>query len=255
MRLITWNVARRVTRLPELAAALAGREPDVVCLQEVTARGGPLWTEALGLMGLAHVEHSLATRPHGVLIAAREPLEPCPGLPVPWPDSAVSAAVDGIEVHCVHVPNAANGQIKPDTLTALRAGLAGRTGAGAPQILCGDLNTPRRENPDGSVVSFAFDRYGRLRPERGEPWDSAELGVVPGLADLGFTDCFRALHGYAEREPSWVYPRWRSGYRLDHVFCSGDLQPVAASYHHEWRDARLSDHSAFEVDLTPGRMS
>jgi exonuclease III len=42
VRLITWNVARRVTVLPDQAAALASREPDVVALQEVTARGHEL---------------------------------------------------------------------------------------------------------------------------------------------------------------------------------------------------------------------
>jgi endonuclease/exonuclease/phosphatase family metal-dependent hydrolase len=37
--------------------------------------------------------------------------------------------------------------------------------------------------------------------------------------------------------------------RLDHVFCSSDLEPVACAYHHGWRDAGLSDHSALEADL------
>jgi exonuclease III len=32
MRVITWNVARRSSRLAEQAAALASRDPDVVAL-------------------------------------------------------------------------------------------------------------------------------------------------------------------------------------------------------------------------------
>ena len=48
-----------------------------------------------------------------------------------------------------------------------------RPGRG-PRVICGDLNTPRREHADGSVWTFARDRYGRLRPERGERWDAAE---------------------------------------------------------------------------------
>ena len=52
----------------------------------------------------------------------------------------------------------------------------------APRVLCGDLNTPRREHPDGRVISFARDTRERLREERGERWDDAELGVVPGPA-------------------------------------------------------------------------
>jgi exonuclease III len=163
--------------------------------------------------------------------------------------AGLARGVAGIEVHTVHVPNAANGVIKPDTLSAVRTGLANRSG---PLVLCGDLNTPRRETPDGMVTSFARDSRGRLRPERGTSWDQAELGVVPGLRDLGFVDAFRALHGYGAREPSWTWRRiagHAGGWRLDHVFCSAQLRPVAAGYHHAWRDDGLSDHSALEVEV------
>jgi exonuclease III len=133
----------------------------------------------------------------------------------------------------------------------VRAGLAQRSG---PRMLCGDLNTPRREEPDGTVWSFARDGRGRLREERAGFWDEAELGVVPGLRELGFTDAFRTLHGYGAREPSWTWRRisgHAGGWRLDHAFCSADLRPVACAYHHDWRDSDLSDHSALEVDVEP----
>jgi exonuclease III len=259
VRLITWNVARRVQTLPAQAAALAEREADIVALQEVTARTLRAWETALAMLDIPHVECTLrradparapaGRRRTGVLLAARRPLEPLPALPLPWPETGLARRVARIAVHTVHVPNAANGAIKPDTLSALRAGLANRNG---PTVLCGDLNTPRREAPDGTVMSFARDSRGSLRPERGRSWDEAELGVVPGLRDLGFVDAFRALHGYDAREPSWT---WRQiaghagGWRLDHVFCSAEVRPVAARYHHAWRDAGLSDHSALEVDI------
>jgi exonuclease III len=101
-------------------------------------------------------------------------------------------------------------------------------------------------------MSFARDTRGRLRAGRGERWDQGELGVVPGLRDLGFADAFRALHGYAEKSPSWTWSRIAGhggGYRIDHVFTSAELRPVAAVYHHAWRDAGLSDHSALEVEV------
>jgi exonuclease III len=260
VRLITWNVARRVDVLAAQAAALAEREPDVVALQEATARTLPLWEAALATIGLPHVACTLrdadpervpaGPRRTGVLLAAREPFAPLPGLlPVPWPETALAARVAGIEVHVVHVPNAANGEIKPQTLAAVRVGLAARAG---PVILCGDLNTPRREQPDGTVWSFARDSRGRLREERAGFWDDAELGVVPGLRDLGFSDAFRALHGYAERSPSWTFRRiagHSGGWRLDHVFCSDELAPRSARYHHEWRDDGLSDHAALESEI------
>jgi exonuclease III len=253
VRLITWNVNRRVSVLAEQAVALAGREPDVVALQEVTARSWPLWRAALATIGLDALcsldeadpaRQPISRRRAGVVIAARA-LAPADPLAVPWPESTLAAEVDGVVVHTAHVPNAANGWIKPDTLAALRAGLAAGSG---PRVLCGDLNTPRREKPDGTVISFARDTYERLRPERGERWDAGELGVVPGLRELGFTDAFRAVHGYASKEPSWVW-RHGGGWRLDHVFASG-LEVEAAVYHHAWRDDGLSDHSALEADLS-----
>jgi exodeoxyribonuclease-3 len=258
-------VARRRSRLAEQAAALAHREPDVVGLQEVTDRTLSLWRAALYRIGIAHVRASLdradparvpgARRRTGVLLGSRKPMEDVSALPVPWPETAIAArspavGPGAVEINCVHVPNAANGWVKVRTLEAIRIGLA--TAPRGRRVLCGDLNTPRRELPDGTVISFARDSRGRLRPERGSEWDDAELGVVPRLREIGYRDAFRELHGYAKREPSWT---WRviaghdGGWRLDHLFASKELQPVAATYHHAWRERGLSDHSALEVDL------
>jgi exonuclease III len=259
LRVITWNVNRRVTRLAVQALALAGRDPDVVALQEVTARTAPLWGAALETIGLAHRRCSLdgadagrepaARRRTGVLVAARAPLADAgPPLAVPWPETALAVRVGDVRIDAAHVPNAANGWVKPRTLQAIRAGAEPH----GPRIICGDLNTPRREHPDGTVISFARDSQERLRPERGPEWDESELGVVPGLRDLGYADAFRTLHGYERPEPSWTFRRIAGhggGWRLDHLFASCALRPVAARYHHDWRDTDLSDHSALEADL------
>ena len=265
MRVITWNVARRSSRLAEQAAALAGREPDVVALQEITERTLPLWRAVLARIGLPHVRASLdeadpsrapaKRRGTGVLLASSTALgDPSATLAVPWPETAVAAeassAIGGVEIHCLHVPNAANGWIKARTLQAIRAGLY--VAPPRARVVCGDLNTPRRELETGHVVSFARDSRGRLRPERGAEWDEAELGVVPGLRDLGYRDAYRSLHGYGSREPSWTWQRisgHSGGWRLDHLFTSAELQPVACRYHHSWRDEDLSDHSALEADI------
>jgi endonuclease/exonuclease/phosphatase family metal-dependent hydrolase len=260
VRLLTWNVARRTGRLVEQATAIAGRAVDVLALQEVTARSWPPWREACALLGLPHVRCSLEAadparepagrRRTGVLVATALPLGDVPALPVPWPETALAVAAGDVVVHAVHVPNAANGVVKPRTLEAIRAGLA--AGPPGPRVLLGDLNTPRREAPDGSVLSFARDTHGRLRPDRGAAWDAAELGVVPGLRDLGFADAFRAVHGYGAAEPSWTWRRIAGhggGWRIDHVFASSELRPVGARYHHAWREEDLSDHAALEVDL------
>jgi exonuclease III len=267
MRIVSWNVARGRSRLTEQAAALALREPDAVALQEITARTLPLWREALATLGLNHVRASLdsadparepATRRRtGVLLASRNNLSGTSATPgLPWSENATSATtaadLDRIELICVHVPNAANGWVKVETLQAIRTSLA--SASPGLRVLCGDLNIPRRELPSGEVLSFARDSRGRLRRDRGNEWDAAELDVVPGLRELGYQDAFRTLHGYANREPSWTWQRiggHSGGWRLDHLFASEQLRPTAARYHHAWRDAGLSDHSALEVDLFP----
>ncbi|MBV9535167.1 MAG: endonuclease/exonuclease/phosphatase family protein [Solirubrobacterales bacterium] len=264
IRLITWNVARRTSRLLDQATALAEREPDVVALQEVTRQTLPLWRHAFELMGLAHIRASAlrgdstggaSGRRTLVMIASRVTLVDVDRqLPVPRLESALSvlahASWGPLAVHCVHVPNAANGWVKVETLQALRRGL--ETPGPASRVLCGDLNTPRRELPDGTTISFARDSRGHLRPDRGPEWDAAELGVVPGLRDLGYRDAYRTLHGYGSRSPSWTWKTiagHNGGWRLDHTFVSPALLPRACQYHHEWREQRLSDHSALETDL------
>jgi exonuclease III len=254
MRLLTWNVAGRVSRQPEQAAVVAGVGADVVALQEVTARTLPLWREALAEAGFAACETALPdARPDGrralaVLTAAREPLRRLPApQSVPWPERVLCSRAGDVEVVNLHSPIAP----APD-LAKIRTHEAVATYLAEPcdvaRILCGDLNTPRRELPDGEVLTFAYDSAGRLRPERGERWHRAERALVRGLRDHGWVDAFRALHGYGEREASWTFQHDRGGWRLDHVLVDG-LQPVAAAYAHEWRRQGLSDHSALIVDF------
>jgi exodeoxyribonuclease III len=257
VRLITWNVAGRVTRQPEQAEAIGAAGGDVVALQEVTTRTLPLWRDALAALGLAHCETALDQPPEpgrrrlGVLTAAREPLERLAGpSEVPWPERVLACRLDGIEILNVHSPIApAPGLAKIRTHEAVAAYLAGAGEAG-PRILCGDLNTPRRELADGDVLTFAHDSAGRLRPERGERWDRAERALVHGLRERGWVDAFRSLHGYARREASWTFADDRGGWRLDHVLLDG-LRPVASAYAHDWRRAGLSDHSPLVVDIEP----
>jgi exodeoxyribonuclease III len=255
MRVVTWNVAGRVARQPEQAAAIAAVGADVVALQEVTARTLPLWRAALAGAGFAGCETALEPPPGtrrgrllGVLTAAHSGLERLAGPEgVPWPERVLCCMVGGVEVINLHSPiSPAPGLAKVLTHEAVAAYLAGTEGRA--RILCGDLNTPRRELPDGDVLTFAHDSAGRLRPERGERWDRAERALVHGLRERGWVDAFRALHGYSERHASWTFARDRGGWRLDHVLVEG-LRPRASAYAHEWRRDGLSDHSALVVDL------
>ena len=110
---------------------------------------------------------------------------------------------------------------------------------------------PRKELPDGTVWTFARDRHGRLREERGERWDVAESALVRGLEEHGFRDAFRELNGFDSKEPSWEWPRWGGGYRLDHLIASAEVEVTTCAYCHDWRrEDKLSDHSALVAELS-----
>ena len=221
--------------------------PDIVCLQEVTARTAQPWTERLTAAGLRDVRvadvaaASGRDRPLLTLVASRWQQEPVVLDGLPWPERVVATRMARLEVVNVHSPISPKpGLAKVLTHEAVHAHLST---AGGPRLICGDLNTPRREHPDGRVWTFARDRYGRLRADRGERWDEAELALIKGLERHGFRDAFRSLHGLERRDPSWVWQRYGGGYRLDHLIVSGEVQALVCGYLHEWRDQGLSDHS------------
>jgi len=271
MRLITWNVAARWTALPDQVAAIAGRAPDVLAVQEVTARTLAAWREALPALGLGHIVSSfdlapdppllVGARRYGEIIASRWPLAAMqPSVLVPWPERLLSARIarpQGVfDLHTAHIPpGASQGWIKIETLEGIRALLT--YAAAVPRVLCGDFNTPQRETPAGEVLTWAQrDRTGRLIASRGAAWDAGERGALVGLADWDLPDVFRQLHGYGVQESSWVSRAWggNAGRRFDHVFASAVLDAREARYLHEWRERGLSDHSALEVIFASSRV-
>ncbi len=244
--LLSWNVAGRRAKLAAQGERVAATNADVVCLQEVTARTVRPWTELLAGAGLEHVasgEISVGARdrPLITLTAARRALEVVTVAGVPWSERVLAVRIDGLEVVNVHSPISSKpGLAKVLTHEAVRGHLERASGA---RLVCGDLNTPRKEHPDGRVWTFARTRAGRLRPERGSRWDEAELGLIKGLEPLGFRDAFRERHGLARRENSWEWQQSGGGYRLDHLIVSAEIAVDQCGYLHEWRRDGLSDHS------------
>jgi exonuclease III len=249
VRLVSWNVAGRLKRQPEQAAAVLAMEPDVVALQEVTVNSLPLWRDALGAAGLTHTVTPLDDGPLpkprrlAVLTASRTPLDPLPLPDLPWPERAVSVTVDGVEILNVHSPIAPSpGLAKVLTHEALYAYAKERPG---PIVLCGDLNTPRRTHEDGTVMTFAYTSAGKLRPERGPRWDAAESALVHTLrAEHGWEDAF-----LDDPQRTWTFKDDRGGWRLDHLLHKG-VTVAARAYAHDWRRSGLSDHSAIVADLS-----
>jgi endonuclease/exonuclease/phosphatase family metal-dependent hydrolase len=257
-RVLTWNVAGRVgDGLERQIAAVAAEPFDVVCLQEVTPTTRARWTDALEGMGMHVAVSAWPVEPRGsrrlaVLIAAREPVAEVAVDGLPWPERhlAVRTVVDGIEadVHCLHAPLSSKPeQVKVLTLEALFAAVAAADGV--PRIVAGDLNTPAYESREGVIQTFARTRSGRIRPDYGERHDAAELLLIEELPRRGWSDAFRAVHGYARRDRSYMFANRKFGWRLDHILASPPFEPVACEYVHEWREERLSDHSAMWAEL------
>ena len=129
-----------------------------------------------------------------MLSAAREPAEIVPVEDVPWPERVLAVRSGPLEIVNVHSPISPKpGLVKVLTHEAVFRHLAAGSG---PRVVLGDLNTPRREHPDGTVWTFARERNGRLRADRGERWDAAESALIRGLEAYGFRDAFRELNGF-----------------------------------------------------------
>ena len=256
MLLLSWNVAGRVKRLPEQAERLLELDADVMCLQEVTRSTLPQWRvllEEAGYVGIEHGELQGTGRkqPLAVLTASRTPLHAVLVDGTPWPERVLAVHLsDGTEIVNVHSPISPKPDLaKVRTHEALHRHLADEA-PGHARVLCGDLNTPRKEHADGTVWTFARDRYGRLRPERGERWDNAELALIRGLEPYGYRDAFRIVHPQAIDEISWEWTRWGGGYRLDHLIVSESVVVEDCRYEHSWREHGLSDHSALLAKLS-----
>ncbi|HMF93228.1 MAG TPA: endonuclease/exonuclease/phosphatase family protein [Vicinamibacterales bacterium] len=276
MKLISWNTnARRNTEAQ--ARALLARRPDIVGLQEVTARSVDVWVEALKAGGLLHVRSTVAGSadvrrgPHayGVLIASGYPLgdQARMSFPVPgWNEKALSLLIDTplgeLAMHTVHVPNgSANGWAKVEVLEAVFAGVSGHCGD-RHTLLCGDFNTPQCELPSGEVVTWAQDvnDSGRVRlvsrilGGSGQRWDTAERNIVCGLQPFAMRDVFRSLHRYNVDACSWVLRQKERERRrrFDHIFASDQLKTISCEYLTAWLNERLSDHAGIEAVFEAG---
>jgi hypothetical protein len=64
-------------------------------------------------------------------------------------------------------------------------------GSSHPCILTGDVNSPNREEADGTVIPWRYEDDGTVA----DAWVDAELNVLRGLEDEGMVDVFRHLHG------------------------------------------------------------
>ncbi|MBA8886391.1 exodeoxyribonuclease-3 [Dokdonella fugitiva] len=220
MKIATFNINGIRSRLGNLLQWLEREEPDVVCLQELKAPNAMFPQKALAEAGYESAWIGQSAW-NGVAILARgvRPVTTVRGLPGDPSDvhsRYLEAAVDGVMIGCLYLPNG-NPQPGPKFdyklawFERLIAHASALCASRHPFVLAGDFN----------VVPTDFDIYNTrswlkdalLQPESRE--------CYARLLEQGWVDALRAMHPNERIYTFWDYFRrhWEtnSGLRIDHL--------------------------------------
>jgi exodeoxyribonuclease III len=255
MKIATFNINNVVRRLPNLLEWLRGARPDVVCLQELKATDASFPQAALSGAGYEAVWRGQRTW-NGVAILARgrRPIlvqDELPGDPRDTQSRYMEAAVDGVLIACIYLPNG-NPQPGPkfdyklawfDRLIARAAELYE---AAVPVVLAGDYNVVPTDFDIYPTKSWANDAL--LQPE--------SRAAFARLLAQGWTDAIRTTHPLEPMYTFWDYKRnrWQrnAGLRLDHLLLSPSIagRLVDAGVDRDVRgEVNASDHAPVWVVL------
>ena len=227
MRIASFNINGINGRLDLLLEWLEETAPDVVCLQELKAPDERFPADALEQAGYGAIWQGQKSW-NGVAILARgtTPIETRRGLPGDPEDNQsryIEAAVNGILIGCLYLPNGNRApgpkfDYKLRWFERLAAHAQGLIDAGLPVMLIGDFN----------VMPTEMDVYA---PER---WRDDALfrpevrAAFAALVGQGWTDAVRHLHPDERIYTFWKY--WRNsferdaGLRIDHLLVSPQLK-------------------------------
>jgi exodeoxyribonuclease-3 len=255
VRIATFNVNGINGRLDSLLEWLGEAAPDVACLQELKSPDDRFPARAIERAGYGAIWHGQKSW-NGVAILARgcEPVETHRGLPGDPEDRHsryIEAAVRGVLVGCLYLPNGnpvpgPKFDYKLKWMERLIARAGELHGLDCPVVLAGDYN----------VIPTELDVY---KPER---WlDDALFQPEPRaqyarLLGSGWTDALRHLHPDEPIYTFWDY--WRNawarnaGIRIDHLLLNPGAAErlVAADVDRDVRGRpRASDHAPVWVEL------
>jgi exodeoxyribonuclease III len=255
MKIATFNVNGVNGRLPVLLRWLAQAEPDVVCLQELKAPQEKFPEAPIRAAGYGAIWHGQKSW-NGVAILARgaNPIETkraLPGDPDDLHSRYIEAAVAGILVGCLYLPNGnpAPGpkfDYKLRWFERLASHAAGLLALDKPVVLAGDYNVmptdldvyaPERWRDDALFRPEVRDAFHRLTAQG---WLDALRVRHPGERIYTFWDYFR--NAFARD----------AGLRIDHLLLSPALagrlgRADVDSVVRGWEKA--SDHAPTWIEL------
>ena len=258
MKIATFNINNINRRLPNLLHWLKAAKPDIVCLQELKAADAAFPAAALAKAGYQAVWRGQQTW-NGVAILSRgaEPIitrTALPGDPADAQSRYIEAAVDGILVGCLYLPNG-NPQPGPkfdyklNWFKRLATHAKKLLREGVPVVLAGDYN----------VAPTALDIYPNKSWDNDALVHPASRAAYAKLVKQGWTDAIRTLHPGEPMFTFWHYMRNRwprdAGLRLDHLLLSPGLASrlIDAGVDRAVRGRpNASDHAPAWVELSDG---
>ena len=258
MKIATFNVNGIKSRLPQLLEWLAREQPDVACLQELKAADEGFPAAAVRDAGY-HALWKGQRSWNGVAILSRgsAPVEvrrELPGDPLDTQSRYLEAAVDGVIVACLYLPNG-NPQPGPKFdyklawFERLIAHAQSLVDCGHPVVVAGDYN----------VVPTDFDIYNPRSWRKDALLQPQTRALYERLLAQGWTDAVRHLYPGEPVYTFWDYFRqhWEhdSGLRIDHLLLNRTLAPqLRAAGVDRWVRGRekASDHAPAWVELARG---
>jgi exodeoxyribonuclease III len=255
MKIATFNINGVVGRQHHLLEWLEKESPDVVCLQELKALDTAFPIAAIREAGYGAIWHGQRSW-NGVAILAKgaEPIELRRGLPGDPDDSHsryLEAAINGIVVCCLYLPN---GNPQPGPKFDYKLAWFERLIKHAkwlfaldePVILAGDFN----------VVPTDFDIYNPKSWKKDALLQPESRACYQRLLAQGWTDSIRTLYPDEQIFTFWDYFRnhWQrnAGLRIDHLLLNLALAPrLERAGVDRWvRDReKPSDHAPTWVEL------
>jgi exodeoxyribonuclease-3 len=229
---------------------VAGRRPDLICLQEIRATDSQLPLREFEQLGYESV-WNLGSRPgySGVGILSRVRLEavadPLDDADTEHEGRFLAVRAGETVVATSYVPNGNSGPerlaVKLAHLSALRDWAAHQLAAAGRLLLAGDFNV-------------AVERIDVSRPTHPTGFLASERESFKALLDLGLSDCFRVFHpgepGHYTWWENWPGGRERNvGWRFDYLLASALLAEELKACRHE-REPLLSDHCVVAGEFT-----